>query len=267
MAKPRQTSTLMEGLNYRYRKPVMRAVVLMLTLLLCSSALSDPALGRPSDELSFAIISDVPSTGLAVRLLSAAYKELDITIATREVPSRRTLMMADIGEVDGDLFRIASVAEQYPNLVRVPHRLLHGQLHVATSRPGFTGLQNLGETETADLRVAVRRGVIVAEQAAQALGMELVRADSYGQMHALLEWRRVDVALVSDIEGLSPMHDESWDPFYVFPEPVVHFPLYHYLHRRHAELAEPLAQVLEMMERNGERARILSGYQTLPNDL
>jgi hypothetical protein len=223
--------------------------------------------GKPPDELRFAIISDVPSTSLAVRLLSAAYEELGVTVTTREVPSRRALMMADIGEVDGDLFRIASVAEQYPNLVRVPHPLLHGQLHAVTSRPDFTGLQNLGEAETADLRVAVRRGVIVAEQAAEALGMELVRAESYGQMHALLEWRRVDIVLLSNIEGFSPMHDESWNPYYVFPEPVVHFPLYHYLHRRHAELAEPLAEVLETMERNGERARVTSGYQTLPSDL
>lgn len=30
-------------------------------------------------------------------------------------------MMASIGQLDGDLFRIAEVADRYPNLIRVPY--------------------------------------------------------------------------------------------------------------------------------------------------
>lgn len=172
---------------------------LLITLLLASLA---TAHAKPPDlPLRFAIIDDVPSTHLAVRLLNAAYKELGLSLTTETVPSRRALMLADMGEVDGDLFRIASVGDQYPNLVRVPYPLLNGQLDAVTGNPDLTGLQSLDETDTTRLRVAVRRGVIIAEQTAEALDMVAVRADSYDQMRTLLEWQRVDLALVSDIEG------------------------------------------------------------------
>lgn len=219
------------------------------------------------DPLRFAIIDDIPGTPLAVDLLSAAYEDLGINITTRKVPSRRALLLADIGEVDGDLFRIASVGDQYPNLVRVPHPLLEGRLHAVTGNPDLTGLQSLDETDTSRLRVAVRRGVIIAEQTAEALDMVLIRADSYDQIRALLEWQRVDLALVADIEGVSPLDAPSWGRFYVFPEPVTRFQLFHYLHREHAGLAEPLAESLKRLEGSGERAQITSRYQTLPNDL
>lgn len=235
----------------------MWARLLLITLLLGNTALADPAAEDTPSELRFAVIADVPSTELALELLRTAYGRLGIDVVTRLVPSRRALLMADIGEVDGDLFRIADVGDQYPNLVRVPYPLLTGQLHALASNPDLVGLQSLDQLTTTDLRVAVRRGVIIAEQTAEALGMTPVRTDSYAQILALLEWGRVDLALVSGIEGFSPLNDDAWDSVYVFPEAVTDFTLYHYLHRRHAELAEPLARVLEQLEHSGEKARIL----------
>ncbi|WP_328185420.1 transporter substrate-binding domain-containing protein [Marinobacter sp. OP 3.4] len=237
----------------------MWARLLLITLLLgnAATAFADPAEDDMPSELRFAVIADVPSTTLALELLRTAYDQLGINVVTRLVPSRRALLMADIGEVDGDLFRIADVGDQYPNLVRVPYPLLEGRLHAVTNNPGLVGLQSLGQLTTTDLRVAVRRGVIVAEQTAEALGMTPVRTDSYAQILAMLEWGRVDLALVSGIEGFSPLNDNAWDSVYVFPEAVTDFTLYHYLHRRHAGLAAPLARVLEQLEQNGEKARIL----------
>lgn len=52
--------------------------------------------------------------------------------------------------------------------------------------------------------MAVRRGVLIAEQTADDLNMIPVHADSYQQMQAMLDWGRVDLALVSSIEGISP---------------------------------------------------------------
>ena len=239
----------------------MWARLLLITPLLGNTALADPAAEDTPPELRFAVIADVPSTELALELLRTAYGQLGIDVVTRLVPSRRALLMADIGEVDGDLFRIASVGDQYPNLMRIPYPLLEGRLHAITSNPALVGLRNLDQVKTTGLRVAVRRGVIIAEQTAEALGMTLVRTDSYGQILAMLQWQRVDMALISDIEGFSPLTDEAWDSVYVFPELVTDFTLYHYLHRRHAHLADPLAAVLEELEQTGEKARILERFR------
>lgn len=232
---------------------------LLLMLLLVGSLHTAPSTAEEHTPkvLHFAVIADVPSTELALELLRVAYSELGIEVVARTVPSRRALMMANIGVVDGDLFRIALVGKQYPDLVRVPYPLLYGQLHAVTNRPLLTGLLSLEQLPTTHLRAAVRRGVIIAEQAVEGLGMVPVRADSFDQMLALLAWDRVDLALISYVEGISPLNTEAWRDFYVIPEPVTRYTLYHYLHRRHAHLAAPLARVLEQLDRSGERARIM----------
>ncbi|MGM0570296.1 hypothetical protein [Marinobacter sp.] len=231
---------------------------IILTLLLGTSNAAIAETADLPDDLQFAVIFDVPGTTLAVQLLAAAYDNLGIVLTTREVPSRRALMMADNGQVDGDLFRIAEVGDRYPNLVRVPYPLLEAKLHAVSRFPGDRLLVGNGDWKP---RVAVRRGVLIAEQTAEDLGMVLVHADSYQQMQALLDWGRVDLALVSSIESLSPLDDERWDHLHIIPEPVTRFTLYHYLHRRHANLAEPLAKALEQLDRSGEKARIAERVQ------
>lgn len=204
--------------------------------------------------LRIAAIYDVPSTRLAIDLLDIAYGKLGRRLETSFFPSRRALRMADEGLLDGDLFRVESVAKQYPNLVQVPYPLLEGRLMAIVADPATN---QLPDTQGRPLTVAVRRGVIIAEMTAERLGMVPFPADSYRQMRALLERRRVDLILVSDIEGLSPSNDTNWNNLGVLPEPVTHFTLYHYLHRRHSHLAQPLADALRELDYSGEKSRIV----------
>src|SRR5690554_6053390 len=132
--------------------------------------LSDGAIARQVDPLRFAIIKDVPSTAAAEALLRSAYRQLDVEIITHRLPSRRALMMADRGQLDGDLFRIDVAAEQAPNLVRVPYPLLQGRLLAMTNLSGVRHLEELHTWPNRPFTVVVRRGVLVAERAAEALG-------------------------------------------------------------------------------------------------
>jgi len=200
------------------------------------------------NRIYIAVIDDIPSTTMAVRLLEVAYQRLGLEMRTLVAPSRRALMMADNGKLDGDLFRIESVAAEYPNLTQVDYPLLEGGLFAVVRDPNA---QTMPEPGDQPLKVAVRRGVIIAEQTAVTLGMEPLHTESYEQMHQLLERGRVELALVSDIEGLSPLTSDNWNQFTVLPEPVIRFKLYHYVNRRHGNLARELARVLAELEREG----------------
>lgn len=81
--------------------------------------------------------------------------------------------------------------------------------------------------------------------------MEPVLANSYAQMKGLLERGRVDLLLVSDIEGLSPANNSEWRDLVILSEPVTRFSLFHYINRRHVALAVPLANALKELDRNG----------------
>ena len=123
--------------------------------------------GERPDKVRIAVIDDVPSTIAAVQILETAYQRLDINMTTLVAPSRRALLMADTGNLDGDLFRIATVAEGYPNLVRVDFPLLKGKLHAVVRN---REIQQLPESRTNDpIKVAIRRGVIIAENTATEL--------------------------------------------------------------------------------------------------
>lgn len=218
---------------------------------------------RP-DKVRIAVIDDVPSTTAAVQILETAYQRLDIDITTLVAPSRRALLMADTGNLDGDLFRIETVAEGYPNLVRVDFPLLKGKLHAVVRN---REIQQLPESRTNDpIKVAIRRGEIIAENTARELGMEPIHAESYEQVRTLLEMRRVDLAFVSSIEGITPLANTDWHHLHILPEPVATFTLHHYLNRRHAGLAGDLAEVLAQLEQEGVRSQILKDVRSIQRD-
>lgn len=230
----------------------MRLLLIMSVLLFTTVAPLNLSADAEPEVLRLAAIGDVPSTDLAIQLLGAAYGQLGIEVTAVVVPSRRALLIANNGEVDGDLFRIEELESRAPNLIKVPYPLMEGRLLAVVRGSG-----QITEQEGRLPRVAVRRGVVIAESTAKELGMTPVVANSYAQMRSLLERRRVDLALVSEIEGYSPLNEDGWGTYSVLSEPVARFTLHHYLHRRHANLVAPLAEALKMQDASGDKNRIL----------
>jgi len=113
---------------------------------------------------------------LGIRLLRAAYKELNIELVTHVFPSRRALMMAEQGVMDGDLFRVEAVGNDTESLVKVPYPLLEGQLFAVTREPVADWKASAQESPQL---VAIRRGVIVEEMMAASAGLEPVLTESY----------------------------------------------------------------------------------------
>lgn len=223
--------------------------MLLVALLLCGSA-------RAEQPLVFAVINDVPSTSLAVSLLERAYKRIGVPMETLHVPSSRALMMANTGTTDGDLFRIAEVAGELTNLVQVPYPLLRGEVKVATMA---SSVQAWNKQALKRQRVGVRRGVIVTERAAE--GARVTRVDTYLQLLRLLEHDRIDLALISDIEGISPIHTRAWQKVRILDAPIRSFTLHHYLNLEHSDMAKPLAKALQDMDESGETAALIAEHR------
>lgn len=226
----------------------MKKIGLTIVTIL-ASCLVWPVHADDKQELVFTTIEDVPATGAAVRVLTQAYDRIDQQFHTLEVPSNRALLLANSGAVDGDLFRIADIADDYPNLIKVPTPLMTGELHAVTLDPS---LKKWNKEQLGSKRIGVRRGVLVAEMAAE--GMNVILVDRYEQILRLLESGRIDVALISDIEGSSPLHTQPWSHVRVLEEPVQHFTLHHYLNRKHSDLVQPLSRALQQLHNHGKTA-------------
>lgn len=223
----------------------------LLGLWLCASP------GSGADELVFASIEKTPITRLAERLLSRAYDQLGYTINVRYMPSRRALVMANSGRVDGELFRVAGVERAFPNLIAVPYPLIRGRLMVVTLD------QNLTDWSPALLArsvVGVRRGIIVAERAAD--GMQTILFNDFEQMLELLKAGRIDVGLVSEVEGVSSMTAAQQAQVTILKRPLSAYTLYHYLNHKHRELVQPLAAVFQRLTETGEFRAIVKAAQS-----
>lgn len=230
------------------------AVLIVLTLQPTPSSANELPM-----KVQIAVIDNIPSSNAAQQLLEAAYRRLNIHMTTLHVPSRRALLMADNGDLDGDLFRIDSVADAYPNLLRVPFPLLRGQLHAVVRDPGIAQLPESSAENP--LKVAILRGVIIAEQTADTLRMEPVHAEDYDQIRTLLELNRVDLAFVATIEGITPLKNYAWANLHALPTPIVTFTLHHYLNKRHERLAGVLADALAQLEQEGVKSDILNSIR------
>ncbi|MCG8520824.1 MAG: transporter substrate-binding domain-containing protein [Pseudomonadales bacterium] len=239
----------------------MEAIRRLLIAVLASLAFVAPhttANGLPA-EVRLAAIEGVPSAKAARQILEIAYQRLGVGVSVMEVPTKRALLLADNGGLDGDLYRVDAVASNYPNLVRVEFPLLQGKLLAVVRETENHDLPHSPKNQP--LRVSVLRGAIIAEDKARELGMEPILADDYDQVRSLLELGRVDVAFVSDVEGISPLTNEHWHRLKPIRKPVTTFTFYHYLNQRHAVLADHLAKVLEQLEREGIKAEVLESFR------
>ena len=210
------------------------------------------------DRVQITAIYDEPTTAAGAAILKQAYQRLGVEASILITPSRRALMMADTGLVDGDLFRIKRVAQLFPNLVRVEHALFQGTLRAIVRKNEEHLLALPPEPSRA---VAVRRGIIISELTAQNMGMTPVYANSNVQALNLLESRRVDVVLFTFVAQFSPLEPKDLTNFHLIAEPLATFKLYHYLNRRHWKLAKALPEVLRQLEEEGIKEEILEGFR------
>lgn len=225
--------------------------LLIWLLILSSGFLAPSSQAETTSSLTLMSIAGVPSAELANRIMLAAYTKLDVAVDIVPLPANRALSMAVNGEADGDMMRIAALDGRYPSLVQVPYPLLHGELRVITQDPTIT---HWDRTALADKRIAIRRGVVIAERVTA--GLIVTTIGDPAQFLPMLERGRVDVLVVSNIAGISPLEQADWSQLIVLDDVVAQFTLHHYLHRRHAELAEPLADILAQMEASGETEAI-----------
>jgi polar amino acid transport system substrate-binding protein len=124
------------------------------------------------------------------------------TLKLVSLPSERSLVAANLGEVDGEGLRVAGLGgpgSPYPNLVQVPERFVRISF-VAFSRDATIPLDN-GWDSLKPYRIAFINGWKMFE--ANALGARVVhKVDKPEQLFRMLEEGRVDLALYTRADGI-----------------------------------------------------------------
>ena len=185
-----------------------------------------------------------------------AYARLGKEVRFRSLPAIREIDSADSGETDGCLLRTELVGRRYPGLVMVPYPLLHSTMVACAVR------DDVKVHTAADLvgyRVGISRGGVAPHLICQEVGVVPTLLNNLSSGLKMLGEGRLDVILEEEVllrhaagEANVTLHCS---------EPLLHGYFYHWLNRKHADLAPALAEAFRAMAADGSMRKILSDYQ------
>lgn len=192
-----------------------------------------------------------PATTLAGRILTQAYAEMGITLQIKAMPGERSLVSANSGSTDGELYRKQGINTPYPNLLMVPVPLMKYEI-VAFSHDDTITLQ--GWDSLRPYRFGFVKGVKIIEDKTQ--GMQGEPVGTLRQAFDMLSHGRFELLIANRISGMA-MQKQLWlSQFAPLSPPLESFPVYHYLNSKHQKLLPKLTDILRRMEKNGDIARI-----------
>ncbi|UZP66723.1 transporter substrate-binding domain-containing protein [Desulfovibrio mangrovi] len=221
----------------------MRLFMTLLVLLVCFPAMA----GQVYRISAF----DMETAQSLVPIVVEAYRRIGITVEIVPLPGERSLVMANRGEVDGELARIPLIGELYPNLIQVPVSI--GSYDgVAFSKSSVPPVQDWDDLRK--YRVGVEIGVKFAETGTR--GMDVVSFDDRRKMFEMLGVGKIDVAVHLRETGQAELRALGITDVYAHEKPLTLLVMYHYVHRKHAMLVPQLAKALEEMEKDGTMARL-----------
>ncbi|MGM9515367.1 substrate-binding periplasmic protein [Roseateles sp. DB2] len=215
----------------------------VLALTCCSPSLA--LAGEPPLRISTLLEQD-PATQVAERVLREAYRQLGRELQVLSMPGERSLLSANTGETDGELYRRAGIDTLYPNLLRVPVELLQYEIVVFSRRWNF---KVQGWDSLRPYRLGFVKGIKIIEENTK--GMQLEPVATLQQAFVKMELDRSDLVLSNRLSGLASLRQHGVQGVVQLQPPLATFPVFHYLHRRHEALLAPLTQALRELERSG----------------
>ncbi|MDM8539758.1 transporter substrate-binding domain-containing protein [Desulfococcaceae bacterium HSG9] len=188
---------------------------------------------------------------ISVSVLEEAYHQLGIKISYKALPPYRALQMSNSGKMDGEMNRIAGLEKEFKNLIQVPVPINSVENVAFTKNLQFTidGWESLRPYS-----LAIKRGIKIVERGTQGMKRTVVPKSEQGFF--MLNKGRVDIVINSRILGLITLNEMKLKNIRILEPPLIKIDLYHYLHKKHQHIAEPVTNILRKMEREGRIAEI-----------
>ena len=180
------------------------------------------------------------------RILKKAYSIMGKDIVFEAFPVERSIAVANAGITDGELARITGLQSSYLDLIEVPIPIAFDKVYAYSKEHDFTvdGWQSLKPYKVDHIL-----GFKLAEQKSKGLNATKVKTIEQGLNR--LRAGRSDVFIgISGVDCL--IRKNSYTDVKALMPHLDELIMYHYLHKRHKDLAEELGKVLLQMQQNGE---------------
>ena len=223
----------------------------ILVVCISISLTSIPCHGQ--SVIRLARIADIPDQFVGGEILRAVYARLNISVEFSDVPGKRALALSSAGELDGEVHRIANLAQTYPTLLQIspPINYIEPSVFTTTLRLDVQGWDSIR-----DYSIGIVRGVGSSEAGTRHMS-RVTAASSLENMIHMLDAGRFDLIVTDLFSGRVAVRKLKLESR-IFPlsPPLERIYIYHYLHQRHRDLARKVEVVIQEMDASGELARL-----------
>lgn len=243
------------------RKPMAAACVISATLLVIASFLhpdvskAEPAGGKM--VLAYLIPRESVLGTWFDLIYTEAFRRLGMEFEYRLYPGKRCSMMADRGEVDGEVARVYTYADAHPDLIRVEESHVTVKF-LALARDPSIKLNGWESLRGTDYLIAGMRGVKKLREKLPGLVEDhrITLVSDWGQGLKMLNYGRVHLFIDVDFGAPTLLNTDEFKDSGIHVAGVMEASsTYPYLHKKHKALAPELAAVLREMKKEGLIAR------------
>ena len=214
--------------------------------LLCGSGAALAATAGV-EKLTLVTVDNSTDTVVSEVIVTEAYRRLGIEILIKKYPGERALRLANHGEVDGEVQRIAAVKDKYRNLIQVLPPINYLEASVFSRSLNF---EPTGWNSLRPYGIGLIRGIKFAENNTEGMNRHLV--SDYLPLFKMLDKGRFDIVVTPRINGLFHITKAGFGNIRELRPPITHFDLFHYLHKNRADLVPQISAVLQTMQASGE---------------
>jgi ABC-type amino acid transport substrate-binding protein len=203
--------------------------------------------------IRLARIADIPDQYVGGEILRAIYGRLNIAVEFADVPGKRALALSSAGELDGEVHRIANLAQTYPTLLQISPAINYIEPSVFTTALRF---DVRGWDSIRNYSIGIVRGVGSSEAGTRGMS-RVTAAASLENMIQMLDAGRFDLVVTDLFSGRAALKKLKLQARIApLSPPLERIYIYHYLHERHRDLATRVGAVIQEMDSSGELARL-----------
>ena len=231
------------------------ACALLLVCMQACWAESTLAVNAPTlvlNDTNAAPFTTEAGDGLLDIIAGEAFRRAGYRLKLVRLPAERGLLNANAGIEDGDLTRIAGLEKNYPNLIRVPEKLVDWHF-VAFARQAKLDHANWEMLQP--LSVGHIKGWKIFEQNLKPT-THITTAETPEILFSMLDKNRIDIALYSRWMGLALVEQLGIKNIRVVEPALAVREMFIYLHRRHADKIPSIAAALRAIKAEGMYAKV-----------
>lgn len=230
-----------------------RSPLLWLMFIVCGPLWAAPLPELVLNDANGPPFTNAQQTGFLDRVGQEAFRRAGLRLRLVQLPAERGLKNANDGIEDGDLTRIAGIDKTYPNLQRVPEKLIDWRFAAFTHRRDLAIPVNWKSLLSHN--VGVIRGWKIAETNL-ATAKNLVLVNDVDQLFGLLNRQRVDAVVYSQEMGLWLLREQGRKDIRMLDPPLASREMFIYLNKKHARHIAPLAAALRSVKQDGTYDRL-----------